>query len=307
MHSIKFYIWDYIVGQMAKYMYRRKTIPEMRKFYEDSAKWVLKPHPSVKSTPLTYTIFNGEMIEPVDKKPKFTMLYLHGGGYVMGSTQGYRNFLSYFSYRADAQILSLDYRLAPEHPFPAGLDDSKAAYQWLLDNGYDPKKIVIAGDSAGGGLALALLQLLRDHEIPMPASAICLDPWVDLTGEAIWPKGKHEQETMVRAINIELFARSYAGRHDRNHGLISPLFGDLKGLPPLLIQASTEDSLIEQAVELEKRAKEQGVDVTFEIWQGMPHVWQVIFVPYVSESTQAIEHICKFIDETVHAKSKILI
>jgi len=222
--------------------------------------------------------------------------YLHGGGYVLGSINTHREMASRLSRAASARVLILDYRLAPEHPFPAAVDDSTAAYRWLLSVGVNPARLIIADESAGGGLTVATLVALRDAGEPLPAAGICLSPWVDLEclGESIVTKA--EIDPVVNKDHILMLAKAYLGNTDPCTPLASPLYADLTGLPPLLIQVGTAECLFDDARRLANRARAAGVDVTLEPWDDMIHMWHM-FAAILPEGQQAIDRIGEFIRE----------
>jgi monoterpene epsilon-lactone hydrolase len=220
--------------------------------------------------------------------------YLHGGGYVMGSVNTHREMVSRLSRAANARVLILDYRLAPENPFPAAVDDSTTAYRWLLSNGVDPNRLVIAGESAGGGLTVATLVALRDAGEPLPAAGICLSPWVDMEclGESMVTKAEIDP-FVTRDVTLAL-AKAYLGDSDPCMPLAAPLYADLTGLPPLLIQVGTAEVLFDDAKRLADRARAAGVDVTLEPWDDMVHMWH-FFAAMLPEGQQAIDKIGEFI------------
>ena len=222
--------------------------------------------------------------------------YLHGGGYVIGSINTHREMASRLSRAASARVLILDYRLAPENLFPAAVDDSITAYRWLLSVGVNPARLVIAGESAGGGLTIATLVALRDAGEPLPAAGVCLSPWVDLTclGESMVTKA--EIDPVVNKENILMLAKAYLGDTDPCTPLASPLYADLAGLPPLLIQVGTAECLFDDARRLADRATAAGVDVTLEPWDDMIHIWHM-FAAILPEGQQAIDRIGEFVRE----------
>ncbi len=224
------------------------------------------------------------------------LLYLHGGGYMVGSMRTYRVMLSRMSRASGARVLGIEYRLAPENPFPAPVEDATAAYRWLLSNGVNPARIVIAGDSAGGGLTVATLVALRYFGEPMPAAGICISPWVDLelTGESMTTKA--EADPLVQRELVDFMANMYLGNRDRRTPLASPLYADLHGSPPLLIHVGTSETLLDDSTRLTERAKAAGVDVSLEVWDDMVHDWH-LFAPVLPEGQQAIERIGEFIRE----------
>jgi acetyl esterase/lipase len=221
------------------------------------------------------------------------VFYLHGGGYVIGSAQDYREMTSHIGRAAGARVLVVDYRLAPEHPFPAAVDDAVAAYRWLLATGASPGSIVIAGDSAGGGLTMATLLALRDAGTTLPAAGVCMSPWVDLecTGESMTTKA--DVDPVVQREGAIGMADMYLAGQDIRLPLASPLRGDLRGLPPLLIQVGTRETLLDDSTRLAERARAAGVDVTIDTVEGAPHVWQV-FSSFLPEGRDAIDRIANF-------------
>ena len=223
------------------------------------------------------------------------ILYLHGGGYVFGSPRSHRDLGEFLSQAAQAQVYMLDYRLAPEHPFPAAVDDATDAWRWLLAQGFQPAKLVIAGDSAGGGLALATLLSIRDHRLPMPACAVTLSPWADLECSGETMVSNAAIDPMVGKDFTRQLANLYvtAGNSLRDP-LASPLYGELSGLPPLLIQVGERETLLDDSRRVAARAKQAGVDVSLEIEPGQIHVFQ-IFANRLDEAVAAIERIGAFV------------
>jgi acetyl esterase/lipase len=222
------------------------------------------------------------------------ILYLHGGGYVIGSIQTHRELASRLSRASQARALLIDYRLAPEHPFPAALEDALTAYRWLLSTDVEPGRIVIAGDSAGGGLTLATLLALRDAGDPLPAAGVCLSPWTDLEGTGDSAKPGAVDDPMVTLEGLVEMGRHYLGSGDARDPLAAPVYADYAGLPALLIQVGTREILLDDATRVAERAKRSGVDVTLEPWEGLIHVWQA-FGPTVPESKEAVARIGEFI------------
>lgn len=221
-------------------------------------------------------------------------LYLHGGGYVMGSCAAYRALASRLALACGIQAVVPEYRLAPEHPFPAGLDDAVAAYHALLAAGHDPRRIVIGGDSAGGGLTLATLLTLRDAGAPLPAAAVLLSPFTDLTcsGETLTTRAA--VEPWLDPTLFDPLARLYAGKHDRAQPLLSPLLGDLRGLPPLLIHVGDHEVLLADSTRLAERARAADVRVEIEVWPELWHVFQ-FFAPALPEAQRSLDQIGAFV------------
>ncbi len=202
-----------------------------------------------------------------------TLLYLHGGAFVIGNAVGYRPVWGGLARAAGARGLAIDYRLAPEHPFPAAVDDAVAAYRWLLAEGRKPGSIVIAGDSAGGGLAVSMLVKARDEGLPMPAAALAISPWSDLecVGQSIVTKA--QADPALDKAGLVNMAAHYLGRRSPREPLASPIHADLRGLPPLLIQVGSAEILLDDAIRLAGVAGAADVRTTLEVWPGMPHVW----------------------------------
>jgi epsilon-lactone hydrolase len=223
-----------------------------------------------------------------------TVLYLHGGGYLVGGAEDYRELVSRLARAAQARALTLDYRLAPEHPHPAAVEDAVAAYRWLLGQGVQPGQVVVAGDSAGGGLTIATLVALRDRRERLPAGGVCICPWVDLAITGASMDGNADTDPLVKRDVVAGMAEAYLGGQDPRTPLASPLYADLRGLPPLLIQVGEAETLLDDAARLAERARAAGVDVTYEPWAEMIHVWQGLgsFLP---EAQQAHDRIGEFI------------
>jgi epsilon-lactone hydrolase len=229
------------------------------------------------------------------------IFYAHGGSYNSGSITSHMPLTSNIALAAKARLLAVDYRLAPEHTFPAAMDDALAAYHWLLAQDIDPKRIVVAGDSAGGGLVLALLLALRDEGTPLPAAAVCLSPWTDLTcsGES-WRRNT-QADFMLKLIPTLKSAQLYLNGADSHNPLASPLFGDLHNLPPILLQVGSDEIILSDSVSFAEKAKAAGVNVTLEVWKGMQHEWQYA-ASFLPEARQAIAKIAEFVAEKCPAK-----
>jgi len=224
------------------------------------------------------------------------VLYLHGGGYVLGSVNTHREMLIRLSRAASARVLALNYRLAPEHPFPAAVEDATAGYRWLLSQGVKPNRVVVAGDSAGGGLTAAALVAIRDAQLPSPAAGVCLSPWVDMEGIGETMTTKAKIDPMVQKEGLLGMASLYLNGKDPRSPLAAPLYADLKGLPPLLIHVGEAETLLADSTRLTERAKAAGVKVNLEVWPDMIHVWH-LFASVLPEGQQAIEGIGKFVRE----------
>jgi monoterpene epsilon-lactone hydrolase len=251
----------------------------------------------VKCEPVDAGGVPAEWITTPDVISQRVILYLHGGGYVGGSISTHRDLVARISRVSKARILIIEYRLAPEHPFPAALEDAVAAYRWLISNeGIKPDNLIVAGDSAGGGLTVACLVNLRDEGVALPAAAVCLSPWTDLAGTGESVKSKAEIDPFVTPELGEFMANSYLKDTDPLNPLASPLYANLQGLPPMFIQVGTSEILLDDSVRLAERAKAVGVDVKLDIWEDMIHVFAV-FAGLAPEGRQAIDRIGEFIQK----------
>lgn len=222
------------------------------------------------------------------------LLYLHGGGYTIGSALAYREYATSLARAAGAALFAADYRLAPEHPHPAALDDAIAAYRGLLELGHPADRIAVAGDSAGGGLALALLVALRDAGLPLPARAVLFSPWLDLALGGASMTAKAEADPSLDREGLAAAAAHYLGGLPAETPAASPLFAELSGLPPLLVEVGEAEILLSDATRLAERAALAGVDVTLHVWPGMPHVWG-LFAGLLGEGRAVIEEAGAFL------------
>lgn len=227
------------------------------------------------------------------------VLYLHGGGYVIGSVKSHRDLMARISRAAKARVLGLNYRLAPEHSFPAAVDDAVAGYRWLLDQGAKPSRVAIAGDSAGGGLTAATLVAIRDQKLPTPGAGVMLSPWVDMEALGASMTSRANADPVVRKEGLLQMAQAYLQGKDPRTPLAAPLYADLKGLPPLLIQVGDAETLLDDSNRIAERAKAAGVPTKLEVWPEMIHVWQ-LFAGFLPEGQQAIEGIGRFLLENVN-------
>ena len=257
--------------------------------------------PLVDGTRCEPVIANGvacEWVTAPGARPDVVVLYLHGGGYCIGSVISHRGHASRMSSQCRARVLNVDYRLAPESPFPAALDDAAAAFHWLRAEGVAAARIVIAGDSAGGGLTLATLIALRDAGEPLPAAGVCISPWTDLamSGESMITKDA--VDPMCRRATLGPLAAAYLAGQDARTPLASPLYADSRGLPPLLLHVGTRETLLDDALRFAARATAAGVSVTCEAWPDMIHVWHM-FAPLLREADAALEKIGAFVKTRV--------
>ncbi len=221
-------------------------------------------------------------------EPRNVLLYFHGGVYVMGDAFLAADLASQVGRRAHAKVISVDYRLAPEHPYPAAVDDALAAYEALLQNGIAPSDIAFAGESAGGGLAVATLVNARDHELPLPAAAFAMSPYADLTLAGTTIETKREVDPLLNREALQARIPDYTAGQNAALGLISPVFADLSGLPPLIIQAGSHEVLLDDAVRLARQAATADVEVTLDITSGVPHVFQAYYA-ILDEAAAALD------------------
>ena len=240
---------------------------------------------------------SGEWLEPADASA--TLLYLHGGAYVLGSPASHRVLAGAFC-RSGFRVFLPDYRLAPEHPFPAALDDVEAAYRGLIAQGVDPRSLLVAGESAGGGLTLSLLARLRDEGRPLPAAAAVFSPWTDLAISGGSIETNNDAEGMFFNDNLRPIAELYLAGADPRTPLASPLYADLHGFPPLLVHVGERELLLDDAVRLVERAGQAGVDVALKRWSVVPHGWQLL-QRVVPEAAQSVAEAADFLHSHIPA------
>jgi monoterpene epsilon-lactone hydrolase len=262
-----------------------KTPQEFRAVFEEMA---VAPPPDIKSERISANGVAAEWVTAPGAANDRVVLYLHGGGYVIGSIKTHRDLMGRISRSAKARVLGLDYRLA--------VDDSVSAYRWLINQGIKPSKVAVAGDSAGGGLAVATLVAIREAGLPMPAAGVCLSPWVDLEGIGESMKTRAKADPVVQRDGLVGMAQAYLQGKDPRSPLAAPLYADLKGLPPLLIQVGDAETLLDDSNRLADRAKAADVQVKLEVWPEMIHVWH-LFASFLPEGQQAVEGVGKFVAE----------
>lgn len=248
----------------------------------------------VHGTPVEAGGVRAEWVDPEGGADDRAVLYLHGGGYVAGSIDSHRNLIGHLASATGGRVLALDYRLAPEHPATAPVEDSVAAYRWLLDQGFPPAKLAIAGDSAGGGLVMATLLALKEQGVDQPSSAVGISAWVDmeLGGESMATRA--DVDPLINPAGIQKMAETFLGGADPRHPLVSPLLGELSGLPPLLLQVGDHETLLDDSTRFAAKAEAAGVDTTLEVWPEMVHVWHGS-AGFVPEADQAIARIAEFL------------
>ncbi len=235
----------------------------------------------------------GERLTAKDARPGTAILYLHGGGYAIGSPRSHRHLAADLARAARTMVLLPDYRLAPEHPYPAAVDDALAAYRHLLDSGIAANRIVIGGDSAGGGLTVATMLAARVAGLPLPAGAILISPWLDLAGTGASLDTLKDRDPLVSRTDLERWGSAYAGTNSKRDPIVSPLYADLKGLPPLVIHVGGDEALLDDSLRFARAAIAAGVEAHLEVWPRMVHVWHW-FARRLAAGREAIDRLGAF-------------
>ncbi|RZL00497.1 MAG: alpha/beta hydrolase [Rubrivivax sp.] len=289
-----------IANLVLRWQFKRKgrgpiIVAKVRHVVNKGAERYPPPPPEIKHTPVAAHGASGlcaaEWLSVAD--PKKTVLYFHGGGYFFCGLNTHRPACAYLAKSAKARVLSVDYRMAPENIFPAAVDDAVAWWKELLAQGISPKNVVFAGDSAGGGLALACLVASRDQGLPMPAGAVLFSPWTDLSCSGETMKTLSDADVMFNPESLPQAADFYLAGQSATHPLASPLFADLKGLPPLMIHASRHEILLSDSTRLHDRAQQQGVQSEIHLRSKLPHVWPTMVM--LPEGRQSLKESAQFI------------
>jgi epsilon-lactone hydrolase len=280
---------------------------QVRAEFEAAAKKTAPIPPEIEITPVTIpglpAGLSAEWIMPRGASRDKVIFYTHGGGYVSGSCADHRMHVAKFVKDTGVGALLYEYRLAPEHPFPAAVEDTLVAYRWLLAQGVTADNIIIAGESAGGGLCLATLLALRDQGLPLPVAGVALSPWIDLNCTASSYQTKAKRDISFEG-SWTVWGKYYAGEGERTHPWMSPLYGDLQGLPPLLIVVGTDEIMLDDARAFARKAKEAQAEVTLGEWEGMVHCFP-LFAPLIPEATEAWAQICTFIRQHAGLKAPL--
>jgi len=274
-------------------------VAELRKSWDEIA-GRLKVAPGVRLREASVGGVRCEWLLPAGCDESKVLLYLHGGAYLLGSARTHRRMVSFIAKAAGMRALLPDYRLAPEHPFPAALEDAIAVFSSLLAAEIPPQNIAIGGDSAGGGLAMATLMSARDAAEPMPAAACLLSPWLDLACEGETVESRGGLDPWFRAADMPEIVRRYCDPKDIRNPLVSPVYGDAFGMPPTLIQVGDHEILLSDSTRMTDRISAAGGEVLLQVWPGMWHVWQY-FIGQMPESRRAIDQIGKFLQTKVGA------
>ncbi len=274
------------------------SIPDLRLEVEKGADFFGKLPKGFTTEPFTIGDLSAEWLLPEGADKKKAILYFHGGGLVVGSINAHRGIVAKFVKESGVEALLFDYGLAPENPFPAGLNDSLSAYQYLLDSGISPENIVFMGDSGGGNLVYSTMHLAKERGIPLPAGAITLSAWTDLTNSGDSWKSNAELDSLCWKDAQSVFSEYYGGENHLTDPLISPLFGDFEGFPPLLLFAGGHETMRDDSTRLAEKAERAGVDVTLTVGDGLFHCYPAC-APMFPEATSALKEIGKFIREKV--------
>lgn len=295
-----------VQGRLARVMLRRlkllgagerglqlEDLPALRAKVHRLNAWS-RPHPRVRIDAVRVAGIPAERHTPPEAPSDRAILYVHGGAWILGSPRTHRTYASILAYRTGVEILVPDYRLAPEHPFPAGLEDCLASYAHLLDSGLAPERIVLAGDSAGGNLALAMLVALKDRGQPLPGGAVALSPATDLTGASPSHQTRAALDPWFADHGGDAIRAWYAGGEALTHPWISPLFAELSGLPPILLHVGDHEILRDDSTRFQARAAASSVDARVVVWPHMFHVFH-LFTPFLPESVEANKGVVDFI------------
>lgn len=273
-----------------------KTPLKLQRFCSDAASAIVLGPRGYKTKKQTIAQVPTVHIQPKMTKSGLGILYLHGGGYVVGSSKSHNKLAAQIGHAAQAQVWLPEYRLAPEHPSPAAIEDAIAVYKALLAQGQDPKKLVFVGDSAGGGLSLSTAIAIRDAGLPLPAALVLLSPWVDLSLSGNSMKTRTAQDAMLSENWLAWCAKNYCGQKSVTDSTCSPLYADLTGLPPVLIHVGSEEVLLDDAKRLAEQAEKYGIPTNFRIYDQVGHVFQ-FHAGILKESNDSIERIGQFIDK----------
>jgi monoterpene epsilon-lactone hydrolase len=279
---------------------RDTTVAQMRSDWDAAFGGTTAP---VACEQVTAGGVDGEWIQPANAPKNKAVLYFHGGGFRIGSVASHRDLIAQIAVAGGCRVLAVNYRLAPEHRFPAALDDVLAAYDWMLGQGFEPGNVAFAGDSAGGNLALAAMLALRESKRSLPAAAALMSPWTDLAASGASYVSRAEADPIHQRPMILALAKNYLGDHDPRDPPVSPLHADLRGLPPLLIQVGDRETVLDDSVMLAGKARAAGVDVELQIWDGMIHVFQM-FCAELPEAHRAIADIARFLERHLHLKAE---
>ncbi len=290
-----------VQSSIIKFLFRRLNFfdsknydPQAIRLRSDNVGIFARPRRGVGVVPVMVDSVPSEWLMPARAIEGSAILYIHGGAWYMGSANTHRSLVSRIAAASNVRALVINYRLAPEFPFPSGLEDCKRAYEWLIANGFAAERIVVAGDSAGGNLALAMLVALRDAGRPLPAGAVALSPATDLAFTGDSARTRLMVDPIFSKGAPPTITSDYVTSHDPRDPLISPLYADLHGLPPLLLQVGDHEILLDDSLRFGEKASAAGVQVSIVVWPEMFHVFQ-LFTPFLPEARRAVEQIAAFI------------
>jgi len=286
-HLLKGHLYREVIDQ-------NTSIEALRRECDERAERLCKPLEGVTYSATEYSGCYAEWVEPENAPTNQVVLYFHGGGFVMGNARSHRNIVGGFMKRLGMKALVFDYSLAPEYPAPTAVNDSAAIYAWLLEQGYQPKNIVFAGDSAGGGIELATLLKCKDDGLPMPAVCAAFSPCTDMTISGESHKTRAKADPCTPKGMTETYLGYYVGNGDPKCPYTSPLFGELSSLPPIIIQVGNDETLRDDSTRFAERAVQAGVEVQCRVWKGMFHCFPLL-APMFPEATEALDEVCKFI------------
>jgi len=290
--SLRTRFWRFVMR--AAFKNRRMKVEQYHVQSAKSSKWMKQMNQRLPVERVDIDGLSAAWIRPDGADEKKVIIHIHGGGYVTGFVDSHLMMCVPMAKVLKRRMLMPEYRLAPANPFPAALEDSLKTYRWLLAQGTEAHDIVISGDSAGGGLALATVLSLRDAGDPLPAALICISPWADLTNGSASHAANAKVESVLRTDVLNEWARFYSDESNLTNPLVSPVYADLRGLPPLLIQVGRDEILLDDSLTLAKRAQADGVDVTLHIWDDMWHAWPVLG-ELIPESGIAFEEMKEFL------------
>jgi monoterpene epsilon-lactone hydrolase len=266
---------------------------DLRQEFDKASRKIAKMPSRVKTSAVKAGLVTAEWLEPQDHRAHRVIVYLRGGSYVFGSIETHRSVAARIAVAAKARALIVDYRAAPEHPFPAPIEDVLEAYRWLLRNSIDPRGMTLVGDQAGGGLAIAAAMALRDARLPLPAAVVGLSPWTDLAFGG-WSLLNNQKREQILTLDALLYgAHHYLNGETPTNPLASPLYGDFRGLPPMLLHTGAHEILRDDATRTAHVAENAGVDVSVEVWDGMPHFFHQF--PKLEEGQAAVSRVGSFI------------
>ncbi len=270
------------------------SIERLRRESDEAAAKMFKLPPGIQIIKAQFKPFHAEWVVPEGADMDKVILYFHGGGFVMGNAKSHRGIVSGFVKRLGVKALVFDYALAPENPAPAAVNDASAIYRWLLQQGHMPENIAFAGDSAGGGIELGTLLKLKDEGVQLPAVCAAFSPCVDMTMSGESHRTRAKADPCTPEGMTETYLGYYVGTGDPQHPYASPLFGDLEGLPPIIIQVGNNETLRDDSTLFGQKARAAGVEVQIKVWKGMFHCFPLL-APMFNEATEALDEVCQFI------------